>query len=159
MEYETKSQRKRAAFDYRQEYFRKNPGLFGCIWFCAYCGIPILGKSGVQVDHIVPLAGLGINRTFNTVAACPRCNRLKSDKGGFWIVRGSFSKVLESTLFTLQKLILRIGVSIARLFHTIIRVVCKILFLPVSYTTGVTRVIILLLYVGLVLLLLKACAR
>lgn len=56
---------------------KKNPGLFGCIWFCSQCGIPMFGKDNVQVDHIIPLAGLGINRTINTVAICPRCNREK----------------------------------------------------------------------------------
>lgn len=61
--YMSKSKRKREAFNYRKAYFEKNPGLFGCIWFCSQCGIPMFGKDNVQVDHIIPLAGLGINRT------------------------------------------------------------------------------------------------
>ena len=30
------SQRKRDKMDYRREYFKHNPGIFGCIWNCAY---------------------------------------------------------------------------------------------------------------------------
>ena len=49
------SQRKRDEFDYRREYFKHNPGIFGCVWTCAYCHRPIVGKQNVQVDHIMPL--------------------------------------------------------------------------------------------------------
>ena len=44
----TYSQKKRAKLDYRAVYFSHNPGLFGCIWFCAYCKKPIVGKQNVQ---------------------------------------------------------------------------------------------------------------
>lgn len=30
----------------------------------------------------------GVNVSYNLVPACKRCNRLKSDKGGLWIIRG-----------------------------------------------------------------------
>lgn len=30
----------------------------------------------------------GVNVSYNLLPACKRCNRLKSDKGGFWIIRG-----------------------------------------------------------------------
>jgi hypothetical protein len=155
---ESKSQRKRAAFDYRYEYFRKNPGLFGCIWFCGYCGIPIIGKSGVQVDHVIPLAGMGINRTFNTIAACPRCNRLKSDKGGLWIVRGSIAKVFEVVLFTTQKVVLQVLVAILRILHTIGRALISVLFAPIKYGSGTTKVILIFVYLIILLLLLKSCS-
>lgn len=104
--YMSKSKRKREAFNYRKAYFEKNPGLFGCIWFCSQCGIPMFGKDNVQVDHIIPLAGLGINRTINTVAICPRCNREKSDKCGKYAVKGVIAKFFEAALFTIQKIVL-----------------------------------------------------
>lgn len=34
----------RESNDYRSEYFKKNPGLLGCIWFCSQCGVPLKGK-------------------------------------------------------------------------------------------------------------------
>lgn len=106
MEGKSKSQIKRASYDYRREYFKRNPGIYGCVWFCAYCGKPLFGKKQVEVDHVVPLAGMGINRTINTVAACRPCNRKKSDKGGMYAVEGSFGKVFETFLFTMQKIIM-----------------------------------------------------
>lgn len=115
----TRSQRKREAFNYRAAYFNKNPGLFGCIWFCSQCGIPMFGRENVQVDHIIPLAGMGINRTINTVAICPKCNREKSDKGGKYIVKGVFAKIIEATLFTVQKIGLKLLVMILRILHAI----------------------------------------
>ena len=76
----TYSQRKRARFDYNSAYFRRNPGLFGKIYFCAYCKRPLF-RNQVQVDHIIPLAShLGMNKCFNLVAACETCNKRKSSK-------------------------------------------------------------------------------
>lgn len=40
--------------DYREEYFRKNPGLFGVLYFCSQCYKPLVGRHNVQVDHIYP---------------------------------------------------------------------------------------------------------
>ena len=147
----TKSQRKRAAYDYREAYFRKNPGVCGCIWFCAYCGIPIFGKSGVQVDHIVPLAGIGINRTFNTVAACPRCNHKKSDKGGLWCVRGGVAKIFEVALFTTQKIVLHLAVAIVRVLHTGIRLAITAITSPARNGNALGTLFILF---GLLIILL-----
>ena len=58
------------------------------------------------VDHIVPLNKHGINRTFNTVASCGKCNSRKSDLVDGRIVRGYIAKVVEVIIFTTQKLII-----------------------------------------------------
>lgn len=99
----TYSQRKRSKLDYRREYFANNHGLFGCIYFCAYCKRPMFRKT-VQVDHIMPLNNvLGRNVRWNLVAACPRCNRAKSDKVDGRVVVGYTSKICDTILFTLSK--------------------------------------------------------
>ena len=116
---ESKSVRKRKAYNYRTEYFKRNPGLMGCIWFCSQCGMPLFGKQNVQVDHIVPLAGAGINRTINTVAICGPCNREKSDKGGKYIVKGFIAKIFEVILFTTQKILLLLLVGVLSVLNTI----------------------------------------
>lgn len=138
----TKSQRKREAFNYRAAYFNKNPGLFGCIWICSQCGIPMFGKENVQVDHIIPLAGLGINRTINTVAICPACNREKSDKGGKYIVKGLFAKIIEATLFTIQKFVLKLLVIVLRVLHTIIFAILDLLKFSIMCLSTEAKVIL-----------------
>lgn len=101
------SQRKRDQFDYRHEYFKHNPGIFGCVWTCAYCHRPIIGKQNVQVDHIMPLNNvLGRNARYNLVAACAKCNRAKSDKVDGRVVKGYISKVFEVVIFGVQKIII-----------------------------------------------------
>ena len=46
---------------------------------CAYCGDPISYKT-MQMDHIVPRAGIGSTNTReNLVATCSRCNKDKSN--------------------------------------------------------------------------------
>lgn len=102
--------------DYRSEYFKKNPGLFGCIWFCSQCGVPLKGKEMVQVDHIIPpsifakkkykdtklvsntsLLSIALNSSFNTVAICHKCNLKKSNKVGMCTVKGTAAKGVEIT--------------------------------------------------------------
>lgn len=143
---ESKSQRKRKAYNYRTEYFKRNPGLFGCVWFCSQCGIPLFGRENVQVDHIIPLAGAGINRTINTVAICPKCNREKSDKGGKYIVRGEIAKLFEVILFTIQKLFLYILVGILCVFNFIKNKIISILFAPFKGTSSKVQIIALCVY-------------
>lgn len=93
------SQKKRDKMNYRYEYFKHNPGLFGCIWSCAYCHRPIIGKKNVQVDHIMPLNNvLGRNAGYNLVAACPACNRRKSDKVDGRVIEGYVSKINEDII-------------------------------------------------------------
>lgn len=38
------------ADNYRSEFLKRNKGLFGCIYLCAYCGRPMTRKT-MQVDH------------------------------------------------------------------------------------------------------------
>lgn len=139
----SKSARKREAYNYRAAYFKKNPGLFGCIWFCSQCGIPMFGKDNVQVDHIIPLAGLGINRTINTVAICSKCNSEKSDKGGKYAVKGIIAKIFEATLFTIQKIVLQFVVLILRILHAIIFGIVNIIKLIFSLLGQEAKIVLL----------------
>ena len=105
----SKTQRKRAAYDYRYHYFKKYPGLIhGHLWFCSQCGKPLWNRSSVQVDHILALGAGGVNRVINTVAICGKCNLKKSDKVGFlgyYVFRGYAAKAVEVTMFNASKLI------------------------------------------------------
>ena len=88
----------RQSYDYRREYFKRNPGLFGYIWFCSQCFRPLIGKKNVVIDHIVPLSRGGRNHVSNCTAICKKCNRDKSDKIDGRIVRGGIFKMFESKL-------------------------------------------------------------
>lgn len=39
---------------YRKDFLKYNKGLFGCLYFCAYCGRPITRKN-MQVDHHIAI--------------------------------------------------------------------------------------------------------
>lgn len=78
--------------NYRYQYFKRNPGLFGKLHFCHYCGKP-LTKKHVEVDHILPVSKSRINSTLNLVAACRKCNRSKSDKINHLVVVGFTRKI------------------------------------------------------------------
>lgn len=101
----SKTQRKRLAYNYREAYFKKYPGLFGCIWFCSQCHKPLIGRKNVQVDHIWALGAGGVNRTFNTVAICAKCNRKKSAKTGLYLIHGGISKVSEVIMFGIRDIL------------------------------------------------------
>ncbi len=117
----TYSQRKREKMDYRYEYFKRNPGLFGKIYFCAYCKRPLLRKD-VQVDHIMPLNNaLGRNVRYNLVAACGNCNRRKSDKVDGRVVIGYVSKATDTALYAAQS-------AVVYALYGVLRVVMKVLF-------------------------------
>lgn len=83
--------------DYRQQYFKKNPGLLGKIHFCYYCGKPLI-KKYVEVDHILPVSKSHINSTFNLAASCRKCNRSKSDKVNHLVVVGFGRKLAGNIL-------------------------------------------------------------
>lgn len=107
--------------DYRYEYFKHNPGLFGKIYFCAYCKRPLFRRD-VQVDHIMPLNNaLGKNMRYNLVAACGDCNRRKSDKVDGRVVIGYVSKATDTAVYAAQSAV-TYGV------YGVCRVVTKALF-------------------------------
>lgn len=123
----TYSQRKRSTMDYRAEYFRHNPGLFGCVWTCAYCHRPLLGAHNVSVDHILPLnSPLGRNTRFNLVAACRDCNLAKSDKLDYRVVKGYTSKIIDSIVFTIQKIVILFFVAIWWVIQQIVQAILGI---------------------------------
>lgn len=99
----SKTQLKREAYNYRAEYFKYNPGLFGCIWFCSQCYRPLFGKNQVVIDHIIPLAKGGRNHVSNCTACCRKCNAAKSDKVDARIAKGYAFKVVESNAFRAQR--------------------------------------------------------
>lgn len=89
----------RKSYNYRAEYFKRNPGLFGCIWFCSQCYRPLIGKDKVIVDHIIPLSQGGRNHVSNCTAICSKCNRSKSDKIDGRILKGESLSSLRVTSF------------------------------------------------------------
>ena len=93
----------RQSYNYREEYFKRNPGLFGHIWFCSQCFKPLIGKKNVVIDHIIPLSQGGRNHVSNCTAICRKCNLSKSDKIDSRIIRGGVYKMFESTLFRGQR--------------------------------------------------------
>lgn len=93
----------RASYNYRYEYFKRNPGIFGCIWFCSQCYRPLFGKKNVYVDHIIPLAKGGVNRVSNCTAICGKCNRAKSDKVDGRVIKGAAFKFFEGNIFRAQR--------------------------------------------------------
>lgn len=144
----TYSQRKRAKMDYRDEYFKHNPGLFGCIWTCAYCHRPLLGTHNVDVDHIMPLnSPLGRNSRFNLVAACHKCNLEKSDKVDYRVVKGYASKILESTVFTIQKGFILIFVAVCWIIQQILHTIFEIFWkLPLLLKLVIIIVILIIVF-------------
>lgn len=89
----------RASYPYRKEYFKRNPGLFGCIWFCSQCYKPLIGKQNVIIDHIIPLSKGGRNHVSNCTAICKKCNLQKSDTIDARIIKGGIFKFFESNIF------------------------------------------------------------
>lgn len=87
----------RASYDYRREYFKQNPGLFGCVWFCSQCFRPLIGKKNVVIDHIRPLNKGGRNHVSNCTACCQKCNSAKSDIVDGRMYKGYVFKAFEST--------------------------------------------------------------
>ena len=154
----TYSQKKRAKMsNYREEYFRRNPGLFGCIWFCAYCHGAIIGKQNVQVDHIVPLNNpLGMNKTFNLVAACPKCNRDKSDKFDYRIVQGYSAKIRHSALFAVQKVFIVAFTLVYNFIGMVLRMAKTALAYPIKSGPIPVKLIAIACYAIAIILLLKS---
>lgn len=133
----TYSQKKRASFNYRNEYFKKNPGIYGNIWFCSQCGKILIGKHNVVIDHIVPLNNVaGVNRTFNTVAICQKCNSSKSDSVDYRVVKGYLAKLFEvftSHLPDALALVLSLIVSLA---YQIFNLLFILVTMPLTLANG-----------------------
>ena len=66
----------------------------------------------MQVDHVIPvhlsqknwfyrllLLGRNVNATSNLVAACPKCNKHKSAKGGVWVLKGALGPYLQPLIW------------------------------------------------------------
>ena len=90
------TQEYRRTYDYRRHYFEKNPGAFGCVWFCSQCYKPLFGRKNVYVDHIVPLNKGGLNHVSNCTAICQSCNSSKSDIVDSRVIKGKIFKLFES---------------------------------------------------------------
>lgn len=89
--------------NYRKTFFETHKGPYRC----AYCGKWVTGKN-LEVDHLVPVSKaktsvgvrawlhmcgiLNVNNPKNLVASCKKCNGKKSDKMGFWVIRGSIGR-------------------------------------------------------------------
>ena len=133
----TYSQKKRASFNYRNEYFKKNPGIYGNIWFCSQCGKILIGKHNVVIYHIMPLNNVaGVNRTFNTVAICQKCNSSKSDSVDYRVVKGYLAKLFEvftSHLPDALALVLSLIVSLA---YQIFNLLFILVTMPLTLANG-----------------------
>lgn len=133
----TYSQKKRTSFNYRNEYFKKNPGIYGNIWFCSQCGKILIGKHNVVIDHIMPLNNVaGVNRTFNTVAICQKCNSSKSDSVDYRVVKGYLAKLFEvftSHLPDALALVLSLIVSLA---YQIFNLLFILVTMPLTLANG-----------------------
>ena len=90
---------------------------------------------------------LGRNSRFNLVAACHKCNLEKSDKVDYRVVKGYASKVLESTLFTIQKGFILVFVAvwwvIQQILHTISEIFWK---LPLLLKLVIIIVILIIVF-------------
>jgi len=110
--------------DYRRQYFEKNRGFMGMLYLCSQCMRPMFRTSRrLQVDHIIApsrfsnkkkvggkffgkqqgvkdtsIGARFLNNSFNCVAICDTCNRHKSNKLGFYVVRGITAKAMELTV-------------------------------------------------------------
>lgn len=100
----SKKKNYKRASNYRQIYFRHHDGPR---YRCVYCGRK-LKADAVEVDHLVSVAAAqkkfyarwllffqgvtNVNDPHNLVASCMRCNRKKSSKMGFWIIKGTLGQ-------------------------------------------------------------------
>ena len=133
----TYSQKKRASFNYRNEYFKKNPGIYGNIWFCSQCGKILIGKHNVVIDHIMPLNNVaGVNRTFNTVAICQKCNSSKSDSVDYRVVKGYLAKLFEVFTSHLPDALALVLFLIVSLAYQIFNLLFILVTMPLTLANG-----------------------
>ncbi len=119
------------SLDYRQQFFSANPPTAFGKYRCVYCGRKF-PKPFIQVDHLYPVDGVqtdlklmkrlkrrgygDINDVRNLVPACERCNKAKSNKMGFWIIKGRLGR--HKTYWILRK-ILTASLVVGSLFFII----------------------------------------
>ena len=133
----TYSQKKRASCNYRNEYFKKNPGIYGNIWFCSQCGKILIGKHNVVIDHIMPLNNVaGVNRTFNTVAICQKCNSSKSDSVDYRVVKGYLAKLFEVFTSHLPDALAMVLSLIVSLAYQIFNLLFILVTMPLTLANG-----------------------
>lgn len=104
---------------YRQKYLSQYPPKKK-YFRCNYCS-RIIKKDNMVVDHIIPIHKIqvskfynflafkvfklsSVNSTKNLVACCKKCNTKKSDKGGYWILKGFINKNIITR--TIKRLII-----------------------------------------------------
>lgn len=97
------TQEYRASYNYREEYFKKNPGIFNNIWVCSQCHKLLFGKKNVVIDHIRPLNKGGRNHVSNCTACCRECNAAKSDKVDSRVLKGYAFKAVEQSVSNMNR--------------------------------------------------------
>lgn len=116
-------------YNYRQEFFKKNKGLFGLgIYICPYCGLPVT-KKNCHVDHIIPKSKSEalFNRQYNLVASHPRCNQKKSDKIDHRVVQGYTVKIFGGLIGGVMNLIFSILLLPLKLIPPILGAIISII--------------------------------
>lgn len=100
---------------YRERYISAHPPKNGK-YRCVYCG-RLVAKDKMEVDHVVAVDRVkrnwlyrlcvpnGVNDLNNLVCSCHRCNHKKGSKGGLWIIRGHFWKVVLPLYITMKILL------------------------------------------------------
>jgi 5-methylcytosine-specific restriction endonuclease McrA len=163
----------RESANYRYDYFKQNPGLLGILWWCSQCGMPLIGKSSVQVDHIFPPSKVSnkkvkkdwrgnkttvsntsaLARAMNTskqcVAACAKCNLKKSNKVGGVTLKGVIAKIIEVALFSSQKIIVVVLAVVIKALYHLISMLFKIITSPLrSKSSWYVKLAVIVAYVG-----------
>lgn len=173
--YVSSTQKLRQSYNYREAYFKQNPGIFGCIWICSQCYKPLFGKKNVVVDHIIPLNKGGRNHVSNCTACCSKCNLSKSDKVDGRVIKGKIFKIFESSSFGLFR-----GLGFLSMFtvntankaikggtkHIVIPILgnliaailtlLKIIFYPILHGSIMSRVFAICIYLFLGTLIFKS---
>lgn len=112
---------------YRERYISAHPPKNGK-YRCVYCGKKI-PKDKMEVDHVVAVDRVkknwlyrlcvpnGVNDLSNLVCSCHRCNSVKKkNKGGLWIVRGHFWKIILPIYMAIKYLLILALIVLISLF-------------------------------------------
>jgi 5-methylcytosine-specific restriction endonuclease McrA len=120
--YRSYNKRYERGSNYRAEFFKHNKGPHRCV----YCG-KRLKSTDIEVDHLIPVSKakssigarvwlricgiFNVNDHRNLVASCKRCNRKKSDKIGFWVLRGLIGRF--DAFWTIRNIVVILLVIVA----------------------------------------------